>query len=578
MANWYVSSVDYTAVAQWAAVHTYAVGNIVRQLAAPSVGNERCFRVTSITTGVSGASEPAWSLSKGATTSETTVTWTEVTGNETYQAVGAWGAPHARLLNMLNWMAAGDSGYVAKNHAETQSASMTLIYPGTISNPCYVYCVDNSGTGHVPSTSADLSTTATVTTTGSNALDQQSGFAWIQGVKFSASTSSSGGSSIGFGSSTSDLRYKNCALQLSATSAVTMFFGSSGSGRPCRVTFDNTTFQVSATGSSIEVDIADFIWKNTASAITGATLPTTLFKATSGAARILCEGVDLSALGSGKTLVAAQGASGGKQETVFKDCKFGASVTIAATPSNNLSRCMVLRSDSGATNNRAELHDYYGDETTETTLIRTGGASDGMTGFSHKFITTANSRWTFPFEPMPYPAWNNITAANVTVTVEGIFNAAALPNNDDIWIDVEYLGSSATPLGSFGTSSKADNLAAGSALTASTQAWDSLVAARANSTTYAVGDMRKVATNTGRVFIVTAQTGASAGSEPGGFATAVDGGAVTDGNVTWRAMMRFKTAVTMSSPQPGLIGELYVYPKVAKASTTYYLDPLPTLS
>ena len=44
MANWYISSVAYAAVPQWAVNHTYAPGSIVRQLATPVAGEERCFR------------------------------------------------------------------------------------------------------------------------------------------------------------------------------------------------------------------------------------------------------------------------------------------------------------------------------------------------------------------------------------------------------------------------------------------------------------------------------------------------------------------------------------------------------
>ena len=105
MAVWYCGSVQYAAVAQFATSHAYSVGDIVRQLATPSVGSERCFRCT--TAGTSGGSEPTWSLGKGATTSTGTAVFTEVTGNATYN----WSAPMARLqhpLNSSSWMASGD--------------------------------------------------------------------------------------------------------------------------------------------------------------------------------------------------------------------------------------------------------------------------------------------------------------------------------------------------------------------------------------------------------------------------------------------------------------------------------------
>src|SRR5271166_977100 len=77
MSYWYCSSVAYASVAQWANNITYAVGNIVRQLAAPAIPytENRCFRVSSITTGISGGSEPAWTLTHNGTTTDSGVTW-----------------------------------------------------------------------------------------------------------------------------------------------------------------------------------------------------------------------------------------------------------------------------------------------------------------------------------------------------------------------------------------------------------------------------------------------------------------------------------------------------------------------
>lgn len=218
-----------------------------------------------------------------------------------------------------------------------------------------------------------------------------------------------------------------------------------------------------------------------------------------------------------------------------------------------------------------------GTQTVETVAIRTSGASDGATGLSWKIATTANSKWVLPFEALPIAIWNATTASNVTATIEGLWNAAALPNNDDMWFDLEYLGASGNPQGSFVSASKADNLAAGVALTASTKAWDGQATARANSHAYSVGGIISVASNAGRIFFCTT-AGTSAGSEPGGYATAVDGGSVTDSGAVFRAATRFSIAVTASSPQPAQAGTMYAYVKAAKASSTFYLDPLITLS
>jgi hypothetical protein len=71
--------------------------------------------------------------------------------------------------------------------------------------------------------------------------------------------------------------------------------------------------------------------------------------------------------------------------------------------------------------------------------------------------------------------------------------------------------------------------------------------------------------------------GTSASSEPGGYATAIDGGTITDGGATFKAMWRFKQTITTGSI--GMAGLITVYPKVAKASLNgIYIDPMITLS
>ena len=118
-------------------------------------------------------------------------------------------------------------------------------------------------------------------------------------------------------------------------------------------------------------------------------------------------------------------------------------------------------------------------------------------------------------------------------------------------------------------------LATGSALTASSAAWD-CATARANSTAYSVGNTIKVSSNTGRLFVCTT-AGTSASSLPGGYATAIDGDTITDGGATFKAMWRFKQTITTGTIR--WAGLITAYPKVAKASLNgIYLDPLVTLS
>lgn len=487
----------------------------------------------------------------------------------------SWANAYTTIQAALAAKAAGDTFGVADDHNASTAGTSAMTSPGTISNPCKIVCVDH--TVNAPWSSADLRTGAVEATTGSNAMSFN-GYAESVGVEYRSGTS--GTTNMNFYTSAHSFwRIVNGKLVIGGTGGNFTIGNSSVGQQSGRVEWDNTTIKFANAAQSINVRCGELLWTNTPSAIdTGGTIPNNLFTPANFMGIAKVEGVDLSALTTGKQLVVNGLAVCAK--ITFKDCKLDANVTVmgGAAPTEVGGEVILLNCDSGATNTRNEKHNSEAILTTHTTLIRTPGANNGSSGYSHKVVTFANASWMRPFRGLVCAAPNRRTGANRSVTLCGILSATAVPNNDEFWFDLEYSGSASTPLGSFKTGTKADTLASGSALTADTSAWDSQLTARANSTTYAVGDIRKVASNSGRAFIVTAQTGASAGSEPAGFASAADGDAITDGNVTWRCMVRFKLTVTLSSPQPQLAGPLYVYPKIGKASTTYWYDPRPELS
>ena len=134
-----------------------------------------------------------------------------------------------------------------------------------------------------------------------------------------------------------------------------------------------------------------------------------------------------------------------------------------------------------------------------------------------KLVGTVNAKSYRPFEATPLVITNTVTGSNITVTVYGVWAGASVPNNDEVWMEVEYLGSALTPQGSFNSGTKADILAAATA------------------------------------------HGADAVSVWGGSTTA------------------FQMVTTLSAPQPGLAGVLYITVKSASTNATY-IDPLPVLS
>lgn len=419
-----------------------------------------------------------------------------------------WGNAYLLLQTALGGLAAGDTLYVAADHAESVSGTSTFTSPGTEANPCFVICVNHAGT--VPPVSADLRTTATVTTTGTASSIVILGSTYYYGIIFSAG-SGAGTANPTIGGTAAVWNYfKNCAIRKGTTSSNGIIFGGVTAVIRQKVTLDNTTFQFGGVTDFIAVRNSSFTWINTPSAITGAVFPTGLFTTISNSQPtdvVWVEGVDLSALGSGKTIVYTNDRP---CRYVLKDCKINAAVTVASTPNGPGGVVTYLiRCDSGGTNYRHEKYSYTGTQTVETTIVRTGGASDGTTPIAQKVITTANAKPIMPFEMLPIAVWNDTSGGARTATIEGIWGGGAVPTNTDIWMDAEYQSDASSGQGAFVSGGRADVLAAASNLAAGTGTW---------------------------------------------------GGSTT----------KFKLEVTFTPQQKGTV---YLYIKCGAASSTFYIDP-----
>ncbi len=549
MANLYVSSVAYTAVAQFAVNHAYSLADIVRQRGAaatqtitvltsvtttatatvtghgfvtgqsvlisgatqtnynkqtqitvvdantftytivattsPATGapvvldsvainTERCFRCTTAGTS-STTTEPTWTLTNNGTTTSAGATFTECTGQEAHQhdnsVTNTWTAPAARW-NCLS--------SVGKN---TIAAGDTLFLS---SDHAETQASANALTGpgtvgspnlviSVSRTSANLPPLAAQVASGAAITTTSGGMtmstcAYIDGVTLTTV----GNLFITFNPSNSYNYYKNCALVLTNAGAATI----QNDGTNGAVTLDNTTMTFSNAAQSLSTTSLTssgiFEWKNTASAILG-TVPTT-FIGNQVAGFYYFHGVDLSALGS-NTLFAISAQPG--YRILLANCKLGSSFVLAsgtgAQPQGPIIE--VVNCDSANTNYRNERYMRGGTLTTETTITLTGGATDGTQGISHKMVTNANANATIQ-QLDSFPIVSDFLYANPSVignlktaTIE-IISSGSL-NNNDIWLDLEYPNSSTTPLAALVSSNIATPLTTAAAVTTSTATWNS---------------------------------------------------------------------------------------------------------
>jgi len=380
----------------------------------------------------------------------------------------SWANAKTTLTAGLTGEVAGDTIYVAHDHSETTAAAITLSSAGTVANPVKIICVNRAGT--VPPVSADRRATAQVATTGASNINFSNGSLHVDGIIFIAG-SGAVAASIGLvGSSGHWNRFDNCSLRIGATGAANKI-NVTTSG--IYVELNNTTVSFADAGQGFVISGA-FKWRNTLSALLG-TIPTTLFSpSASSGGETECIGVDLSAAGSGKTICGSLvNAQANKYR--FIDCKLNAAVTKSAVPlSHGSTEIDFVRSGATGTNN-VYRHRISGELLEETTIVRTGGASDGTTQLSWRVNTTANCIYSIPFECPPIAIWNDTTGSAVTATVECI--GAAIATDAEVWLDVEYLGDASSPQGSFVNDGKTDLIVAAANQTSSSATWGGSTAA-----------------------------------------------------------------------------------------------------
>lgn len=463
MASWYVGSVQYTAVTARANSTAYSVGDIRRPVT-PGANGERCFRCT--TAGTSAAAPPAafsdGSVAVGGTLVDGTVTWTEVTGNPTYN----WAAPYARLETAVSAArsTAGDTFYVAHDHAQTTGSNLTITPAGTPASPHTVLCVNAAGS--VPPVSADLRTTAQVITTGAASMTLASGCMYVYGVRFQCSTGG-GGQNLIFSptASNNNLIYtlESCQLNNNSTGAIghPLLGGTAFLANRSRIRLINSTIGYGAVGQSTPLGPANFEMRG--GGLTGSS-PTTFLSGSVSSAECVArfDGVDLSpATGA---LVAA--IIGGQQIT-FANCKFAAAPTIG-TPTAQAGSIDVISSGNTGSSNRQERYRYEGTLTRESVIVFQ--ATDGVAAMSWKVVTTANAKTLFPFDCFEIAQFNALVGSPLTATVE-IVNDGVTLKNDEIWIEVEHMDTVGQSIGTISSSGRADPLAAGANVPTSTAAW-----------------------------------------------------------------------------------------------------------
>lgn len=383
-----------------------------------------------------------------------------------------WAKAATSLPTAVAAMAAGDILYIDSGFTETSTSSLT--FPGTLAAPNHALVCTHSGASGADAlaTGAVFTNSTTSCTIGGNV--------YVYGLGVVGSSASASGYTFGTTAVTFPV-FESCAFSFSGASNSVVAFGtSSASGN--EVTLINCTFQFNDTRQ--RVGIQSFVNIIGGSWLSGGTSPTGVFNMGYGArgAKLEISGFDFSNLSAGTNIVQASTA-GNTWTANLSNCKLPASwsgvawVTPAAGGHVNMSIC-----SDGAQNYDVTVSDYTTAVVDETTIVLSGGASNGTTTFSRKMDSAANVEYPVMIaRGPPMMQWVASSGSAKTATVEFVHDtnvaagqgagASSAFQDDEWWLEVTYLGSSATPIASVADSAKADVLAAAADITSSSVTW-----------------------------------------------------------------------------------------------------------
>ena len=538
MANYYCSSVKFAAFALWTAATAYTVGQIIKRTGSTNVRAYRCE-----VAGTSGGTEPVWNITPNTTTSDNGITWRCISGVPSY----GWDSALGTITTTQSVASVGNTDivFVDSAHDEVNGGVLSL-NNGT--------AISVNAAGSVPPVKADYLRGAKCRlTTASGTLTISSGNYY--GLDFVADTGSSSGG-INACNSNSGNFFSDCLFYLKNTNASSTITLTSTLGGLSEWT-NNTKvkFGGHASQSIVPNNIA-LKWDNSADNDTvssDGTMPTALFNPSSvQGTSITVRGVNLTGF-TGTRLIT----SDVTRNWLFEDCLLADNVnyingsTASQVPDGGNVRFINCSRVTGPIKQGMFVYEMATQKTFTPfcVLSDTPDFGPGKQTELHRLTSTNNSGMSS--KGLMLKKWNSTVSA-LTATIRGVFFGASLPNKSNFYLSLAYPGTANDTLVSavFDTSHRLDTTASVS----DSSDWTPGASARANSTSYAVGDFIKVASNPGKIFIKeNSGSHTSNASEPAGFATATYGSTVTDGGVTWRCGTPFKLQAAFTPARAGYV-------------------------
>lgn len=345
---------------------------------------------------------------------------------------GSWTNAFLTLLQATAVATNADIIYVDDGHNEGGTAALTITLPAT---PGLRILSVDSALGLTPTAVSAGAVVAIAT--GSVALGI-SGCAYVYGVLFKSSATSSSSAIINIGVTTTSptiLTIEDGSLEVRTTTGSSfMNIGNSASTSADEhvLTLINSTIGTGNAAAGGTIKVRGIRLRFSGVSLIGQPM-TSIFTIDPGVGPDI-EIVDSDMTGVTVTNLVSAPASSGMANVRFIQCKLPSGyVALTTTAVVQGTEVSILDCASGDTHGLIEYHNALGNIVTESTIKFTGGAASQ----SWKITTTAYASFTSPF-CTPWVNWYNTGTSAITPRIEVVRTGSATAlNNDDLWIEVD---------------------------------------------------------------------------------------------------------------------------------------------
>lgn len=377
----------------------------------------------------------------------------------------SWTDAWTSITSAPGGISAGDRVFVAHNHSESPASAISLSWPGSKASPNRIISA-NSGSGAPPST---IQAGASIATTGaSEIIFATTGAVYVYGISLTAGDSTNiARIKLGGVTNSNAVFYENCPFKINNTNSVSDIQPSLDTDGSAIM--KNCTFEFSNANQGLDSNTNFII---IGGSLVGTTFPINFIQDLTNGNKALIEGFDFSA--GSTTMDIARISNMDNLDITVRNCKLPASWSGTLTNTTPVGSTIVsmFNSDDGDTNYKLWVEQEYGSIRDETVLVKDSGATDGNTPISWKMVSDTDVEWpNQTLVSLEIVKWNGIVGSSITVAVDILHDSLTNLQNDEIWLEVQYLGDGSFPLSSFIDDAAADYLATPADQDTSTATW-----------------------------------------------------------------------------------------------------------